>query len=94
MHSFLNAITTGLNKHNQKTFCNRTRVEISDWYFDQWIALDHLREELNDRGLQHIQIVRLSKFEDELGGSSTLIKKRIALLLNKWEEKPEKERKM
>ncbi|MFX0200101.1 MAG: adenylyltransferase/cytidyltransferase family protein [Candidatus Hodarchaeota archaeon] len=61
--------------------------------YDQWVDLNHLREELNDRGLKHIQIVRLAKFEDELGGSSTLIKKRIALLLNNWEEKSENERK-
>ncbi|MFQ6123412.1 MAG: adenylyltransferase/cytidyltransferase family protein [Candidatus Heimdallarchaeota archaeon] len=55
--------------------------------YDQWVDLNYLREELNDRGLEHIQIVRLAKFEDELGGSSTLIKKRIASLHNKWKEK-------
>lgn len=50
--------------------------------YDQWVDLDYLRKELNRRGLQTIQIVQLGQYEDELG-SSTLIKKRIASLVNR-----------
>ena len=53
--------------------------------YDQWVDLEQLREELERRSLEKIQIVHLPKFEDELG-SSTLIKERIATIINQREK--------
>ena len=57
---------------------------------DQWVDIPRLREELQRRSLENIDIRRLPKVEDELG-SSTSIKKRIAARVTQQEAKNSEE---